>query len=219
LHWRLLHLIFIITKETKMNAFTITPFELESAISGHMRAGVKVYGYWSSDPITVYCRRTYSSTATENLWEVEVSHSTGGRDPKQVESDTQAAKNFGAALIAAAEYAEQFITENAEKCEQVYQDNLARVRREAEEIKIANQKAVDEDPRLGVPQAYAMVAELEEGKMVRMYPRGSSYPKLVTCSKGFKTLFYVGGSRVARKDVLDTLVNASVRTEAVEMGK
>lgn len=201
------------------SVYTIIPFNIEGdvEVGRYISASCRVFGFWSRDPINLYAQR--ESYNGEAKWRLTMSHNTGGRDSKEVESDTEASKNFGLALIAAAEYGEKFMAENADKLEEAYQANIARMRREEEERKAAHQKAMDEDTPLGYPQAMAKMFELEEGKMVRLYRRASNYPVLVTCSKGFKTLFYVNGTRTAKKEVLDVLANASARTQVVEVGK
>ena len=67
--------------------------------TGHIRVSFKVRGYWSSDSISVYGTRRFCDG---NKWEFSISHASGGRDTKEVESDADAAMNFAAALHEAA---------------------------------------------------------------------------------------------------------------------
>lgn len=198
--------------------FEITKFNLEEISNRYIYGSARVKGYWSRDPITMYLQRT-ENAAGEVKWEATISHSTGGRDPKVVESDMEAARNFGAALVAVADYCDEFLATEVDTIEAAYQKYLDEVRAAHEAEVAAKEKAIEDDKPLGYPSAHSKLFELEDGKMVRMYRRGSNYPVLVTCQKGFKTLFYVNGNRTAKKEVLDILANSSARTQTVEMGK
>lgn len=60
---------------------------------------IKVQGFWSRDPISVYIDAGKGKIETRVTW------STGGREPEEVESDLEAAENFAQAILGAVELA------------------------------------------------------------------------------------------------------------------
>lgn len=124
---------------------------------GRARVTVRIDGYWSSDPINLYVERKvdYRDEGKAPVWEITMSHSSGGRLASQdgkhyrtedgyvaVADDLEAEANFGAALVAMAEFGRGLRACSAE-FELAYQ----KAKREREE---ARQKAIEAD----VPPTY-----------------------------------------------------------------
>jgi len=86
-------------------------------ISGFHMIPIKVKGFWCSDSIRVTVRRY-----RKQHWNVSISHSSGGRDTKEVESDIEAAENFAEGLMFAVSIAKN-IESTLSELEKVYTEN------------------------------------------------------------------------------------------------
>ena len=193
----------------------------DSIASGHARVTAKVRGYWSSDSITLYVRREFGIRADDGkgevFWKLEMSHSSGGRDPKEVESDLVAEANFGAAMIALAEYGENLKRTKLGDFEMLYQQRRAKAKAEREAQAAAEQAKIDADRALGVSRAEDLVDTVvnQPGKRIVWFKRGNDEDEGsagILLKRGAKTTFYVHAERVARKELVNTLANSSHRT-------
>lgn len=203
------------------STFTVAPYELEAiARDGHGRINVKVQGYWSMDPITLYIDRDW--IRTEGAWRLNLSHSSGGRDPKEVADDLVAECNFARAMIAMAEEGMK-IRECFEQMEAWYQDEKVIRKAQADAEAAAKQAIIDADPVIGMARAYGiveqMVAEVKDGgawasSVFKLFNRGHDRPVQVIASKyRVKTVFTVGGYSMGKKEVIERIARASVRSE------
>ena len=91
---------------TSSSPFVIAPYSIaDLGKNGGGSIEVKVQGFWSS-VATLYVRRKVAydfepETAIETVtWACEPSHSSGGRDPKELADDLEAEDNFAQALSA-----------------------------------------------------------------------------------------------------------------------
>ena len=115
-----------------MSNYTITPFDIANN-SGYLRAPVKVKGYWSNDVMTAYIQRQSAWTldvGTEFSWNASISHSSGGRDTAEVESDLDAALNFAEAMASLALYTKEFLDANITRLEETFMENRALAKKE-----------------------------------------------------------------------------------------
>jgi hypothetical protein len=103
------------TPELLANGFEIGAYDPEQ-IGAHGSASipVAVLGYWSRDPIQIRVAHDWRwerGTDEHRIeWKVSVSHSSGGRDSDVLGDDVAAERNFGKALIAAADEADKIRT-------------------------------------------------------------------------------------------------------------
>ena len=180
--------------------------------SGYGRVTGKIHGYWSHDSITLYIQR---DTFGSKKWRVTLSHSTGGRDTKEVASDLDAEINFGQALIAMAQFGKE-VEQRFEELESFYQARLEadRIARKAAEE--ATRAKIEADTPLGIRAAEVMIALALCGKVINVYKRGDTDPEPLTARMRAKTSFYFCGMRMAKKKVLDILANSSNRTAVVK---
>ena len=191
-----------------MEKFEIIPFDMDAAGSGYMRGTVKVHGYWSSDVISLYYRRSWSQpTGRTNMWEMQITHSSGGRDAKVVESDMDAEENFGLALVAAAKYARAFEAENAEKVEVAYQKQRAYERDLLAAEKAEKLKLFNEDTPLGYLNAVDLVNGLlgDERRLIKAYLRGSHQLMHVRVRIGRNIRFTLNGDAISKTKLLEFL--------------
>jgi len=116
---------------------------------------VKVTGYWSNDSIAIHVRRE-GLFAEKCGWFAEVSHSSGGRDSGEVADSHVAERNFGYALIAAADYAAKLET-MGDTFEKLYQTEVDRITEKARIEKAAKDKSLAADPAMGSDIAKEMI--------------------------------------------------------------
>jgi hypothetical protein len=135
---------------------------------------ISAYGYWSRDPITVYIRRGYRKDKETGsyLWEFSISHSSGGRDTKQVECDEQAVRYFAQGLLLAAQLVDT-LKGQLDELNRFADDEMEKHKRAAEEAARAQQAKFDADTPLGDRLAKALVltaeaAVLTTGKACRI---------------------------------------------------
>lgn len=183
----------------------------EIGASGSGRVTAKVTGYWSHDPITVYINRGYYGSFE---WSFTLTHSSGGRDTDEVESDLEAAKNFGAAMIAMAEYAEE-LKALAPQLEQYYQEQRAIDRAELAARKQAEQEKFDADTPVGIDMAEEMLTKLlakhNDGNIIA-YKRGQSSGCPIAIAKDRRAVYFVAGRVVSKQDAINTLAESSARS-------
>lgn len=205
-----------------MSNYIITPFDIANN-SGYLRAPVKVKGYWSSDAITAYIQRendwNVDVTNLTPTWKATISHSSGGRDTAEVEGDLDATLYFAEAMTALALYTKEFLSANTDRLEETFMENRALRIKEYEDAEAAVKKAAAEriasDPQITKDAADALLASVEAGKFVKMFARGSDYGRDVYMKNWGSKTFYIGGARVAKKVMKESLVAASARSEVV----
>lgn len=182
----------------------------EIGYEGYGRVTCKVHGYWSQDSITLYIERRYGSE-----WMVKLSHAAGGRDTKEVESDMDAAANFGQAMIAMAREGKSY-----EACfeimEEAYQRKLADQKAEREAAEAVKQAKFDADEKLGVVGATLLVDLMARGHVVSVYNRGEDRVVPASCSVRGNTTFYYCGQRIAKKELIRILALSSHRSRVME---
>ena len=222
------------TPEQAAVGFEILPFDMAAiGRSGSGRIEVRVVGYWSRDPIEVRIERDwYSAYRAQResgveadpltLWKVSVSHSSGGRDTDQAD-DCTASRNFGKALIAAADLACTF---DFAVCEAAHVERAAedQARRDAEEA--AKQAAIDADPALGHEYAKSLVellAALTKQRRtdlnIAVWDRGADDAArntlCVSTSRSGSVMFRLAGTSYSKADLIKILAIRSVRTNNV----
>ena len=195
--------------------FTIHPYDLEEiGRNAHGRITCKIQGYWSSDPITLYIDR-HGYGASQG-WKVTMSHSSGGRDTKEVTCDMQAAMNFADAMRELAIIGRDLILTYGDTLESFnQQERTARIAQDEAE-KAALAAKVEADPAMGVVAATDIVGVMAGGalKIVRFYVRGSDERSVtVSVARREKTKFYVGGATTAKKEVIALLAKLSTRED------
>lgn len=182
--------------------------------TGHFRIPIKVKGFWSGESITVYGDyRCYGSTG----WKFTISHSSGGRDTKEVECDGEAAKNFGEAMIAAGNLVALLRSVSyINKLTSEYESALA-LRAEQERIeRQARQERIDADPAIGESVAKEFLENLEPNEIVIAIKRGeevSSYSnrEFRVSNYGNRT-YYKNGERISKKEAIKQLAEYSERS-------
>lgn len=194
--------------------FTITPYDLERiGQTGHGTINCKIKGFWSSNPITLYVDRGFYGP--DRGWKVTMSHSSGGRDPKEVESDMDAAINFADAMRAMAIIGRELISTQGDALEIFYQQRMAEVAIEAAAEKAALAAKIEADPAMGDLTASDIVAQMATGRLpsnMSFYKRGSDVQAVtVSVQIRHKTKFYVDGRSSAKKSVIATLTGLSAR--------
>lgn len=201
-----------------MSNYTIEKFDI-SRSSNRLVSRVKVKGYWSSDSITAYINRemrwdsNYSATTPE--WKVSMSHSSGGRDTKEVADDLEAELNFAEAMTALALYVRDFLSTNLEKLEAAYQAEILEMKqREADRLKeIAERIAAD--ALLSKDTVDNLLAALTYRTQIKAYSLGGTRPVYITLANNNNKTYRLNGERVAKRRVLEVLNSASIRTEFV----
>ena len=201
-----------------MSNYTIEKFDISQS-SHRLVSRVKIKGYWSSDSITAYINRemrwdsNYSATTPE--WKVSMSHSSGGRDTKEVADDLEAELNFAEAMTALALYVRDFLSTNLEKLEAAYQAEILEMkRREADLLKeIAERIAADS--LISKDTVNNLLAALTSRTQIKAYSLGGTSPVYITLANNNNKTYRLNGERVAKRRVLEVLNSASIRTEFV----
>ncbi len=197
--------------------FEIKPFVIEGN-SGYISATVKVKGYWSHDPITAYLRRSWDQNKQDNAWELTMSHSSGGREPKEVESDTEASINFGNAMIALSEYAREFLSANLDKLEDEYQLTIAGLRAhqqaERERLIAEREEKLAKDPQIDSSVAMKLLEDLDdEDSYICMYARTNKVWARVNMYKSSgRTTYTLNHKRISKRDLTTLLLTSSHRS-------
>ena len=173
--------------------------------NGRHTVHCKVLGFWPTDVITMYVERWGYNT---NSWKIKISHSSGGRDTKEVESDIEAEINFANAIIALAQFGKE-IEQHFEEFETFYQAAMIKCRAEWEAERKAKQELIDSDVTMSEADAVSLIDAMTEAKEIRAVVRGSDSHKTVTCIVGGNKTFYVSGKRMAKKDIIALLTASS----------
>ena len=198
-----------------MTTHSITPYDLEEiGRNGYGSINCKILGYWSSNPITLYINRQGWSGAAPQ-WNVTMSHSSGGREPKEVESDMEAAINFADAMRELAIIGRDLLLTYGDTLESFYQQQceVYRIQREAERDAFAAKFAAD--PAMGVQHATDIVEHMAARRMpsdMTFYERGSDVRAvIVQVVIREKTRFFVNKQSVSKKAVIELLATLSAR--------
>lgn len=185
---------------------------------------VKVLGYWSTDVITIYVNRDFVWQEKSAKWVCSISHSSGGRDTKEVASDLDASTNFGCALIKASNIGREILFDQ-DKLEAAYQERMAEIRAESERKEAEEQAALDADPAMTKKQATALLALASKviapnAKMcVRFIARGNLGPEEVfKITRGVNNRsFYYQGVRVSYDAMVEILTKKASHTNATDV--
>jgi hypothetical protein len=209
-------LIYQIKQGNIMN-YTINEYSIEQiGRSGSGRITCKIDGYWSYDPISLYVDRKGWKPGEAN-WTVTMSHSSGGRDSKEVACDMQASINFAEAMIQMANIGKSLLSLHGEALEKSYQDERAKLKAQFEAEKAALNAKIDADAAIGEAAAAGIVAEMIVDATTntraarQFYRRGSDCKTRVYAEKWSHTRFKMNGMPVSKKDVIAEIAKLSAR--------
>lgn len=193
--------------------YTIAEYDLaELGRSGMNSISCKVKGYWSNDSISLYVRRDLFGNSRN--WTVQISHSSGGRDTKEVVSDTEAARYFGEALIAMCNLGDE-ILKHKDVLEANYQKQVAEYQEEAARERAAKQAAFDADTAIGAERAREIVEQmaLTGNGVVTLLDRGRDCaPNSLRVETRIKTIFYFNGNRISKQGAIMIVAASSARS-------
>ena len=153
--------------------------DLDKSIGSGFSFSVKVKGFWSSDSISVCINRSMfsdgnSATGFSSAYKISVSHSSGGRDSKEVADDVEAEQYFGEALIGVAKFVREEIQPRIPAWERMYQEELVAERLAIEAATKEQQAKIDADPEVGEQQAKVYAHMLRGGVIsdIVLFERG-----------------------------------------------
>jgi hypothetical protein len=198
--------------------------------NGGASISVSVHGYWSTDVIKLYVNRRIAWRGEEvSSWEVELSHSSGGRltetdeknypEPyyKGIKDSLEAEENFGRALIVAAAFGRE-IAKYTTQLEEHYQLRRAELHAEREAEKAAHAARVEADLPLGVAAAHELFVKatadlgMYAERRIMVYQRGADWPVELVISRKQNFTFRFMGDVISRKKALAELATASNRS-------
>jgi len=185
--------------------------------SGHGRITAKILGFWSSDSITLYIERQVSWNrdtlkSSEAKWVASMTHSSGGRDPKEVQCDLEAEMNFSTAMRALVSIGRDIINLHSETLEKEFQAERARFRAIEEERKAKKAAEIAADPAMGFYPAERKIDILARtGTGFAYHKRGSDSVMTFSVQRREKTRFYVNNMAVSRKGAIMELSMLSAR--------
>lgn len=161
--------------------------DLDKSIGSGFSFGVKVKGFWSSDSINVYINRSMfadenSANGFSSAYKISVSHSSGGRDSKEVADDIEAEQYFGEALVGVTKFIREEIQPRLDMWERMYQEERAAERLAIEAAKKEQQAKIDADAEVGEQQAKVYAHMLRGGVIneVVLYERGSANQQTIS---------------------------------------
>lgn len=167
--------------------FNLNGRDLDKSIGSGFSFGVKIKGFWSSDSIHVCINRSMfsdenSANGFSSAYKISVSHSSGGRDSKEVADDVEAEQYFGEALIGVAKFVREEIQPRIPAWERMFQEERAAERLAIEEAKKEQQAKIDADPAVGEQQAkvYAHMLRGAVINEVALYDRGFGYQQTIS---------------------------------------
>jgi len=192
--------------EIKMNGQSLESIGRRGSGSVDM----KIKGFWSGSTITLYVQRDFGVQAD---WKVSVSVSSGGRDTKEVATDSEAYTYFAEALIAATELAKAYEA-STDVLESFHQEQRAVDRAEFEAERAAEAAKVEADAPMGEEKAKQLVARMVSGEiqLVTVFARGQDAPRPLSCTIRAKAKLYFCGGIIARAEAIRMLAGASART-------
>jgi len=185
--------------------------------NGRGQITAKILGFWSSDSITLYIDREVSwnkSTfeASDAKWIAKMSHSSGGRDRKEVQCDLEAEMNFSTAMRALVSVGRDIINLHSETLEKEFQAERARCREIEEERKAKKAAELAADPEMGFYPAERKIDILARtGTGFSYYKRASDSVMTFSVQRREKTRFYVNNMPVSRKAAVEELSKLSAR--------
>lgn len=193
------------------NGFTVGEWSIKSVARNQCSIPVSVAGFWSRDPVSIYCHRRYSGQ-----WKFSVNVSSGGRDDKVIASDGEAYINYGEAIVAAACVAQE-LERRVDEIEAEYQAYSAELALIASREEAERQAKYDMDQPLGRRRAKQMLevaiadAGLKGGVAIEAYRRGSDIKVMIYVERMMKTVISWGGGRISKQYALELLEDCSAR--------
>jgi hypothetical protein len=197
--------------------FTIAPYTFNEIGRNQRSIAVKVVGFWSQDPISIYVQRGWSEKVE---WKFSLSVSSGGRDSKVVASDAEAYTNYGEAIVAAASVIRD-MEANIDLIEAGYQEYRAELAAEQARLEAEKQVRIAADEPIGKIRAKAIVAQLAaesalntHREVIREFKvRGDDEKRLFSAVTRDKTKFYYGyGSLIiSRSDLIAKIADFSAQ--------
>jgi hypothetical protein len=174
---------------------------------------VKVFGYWSSDTITIYARVDYFRG---NGLKIDMTHSSGGREPKEVVCDIQAEENFGIALQGAAVVARQIQAMGPEVMTEhgIYKAELEAYAKTEQDAKDA---AVAADPSMLLGDAQRVVEAAKAGLKFKLFKRGETEAAYTLYRSGrlfylsIQDVYYSSDMAIGKYKLLTKLCGLSAR--------
>ena len=161
--------------------------DLDESIGSNLSIGVKVKGFWSSDSIHVYINRSMfsdenSANGFSSAYKISVSHSSGGRDSKEVPDDVEAEQYFGEALIGVTKFIREEIQPRIPAWERLFQEEERAAERADIEAAKEQQAKIDADQEVGEQQA-KVYAHMIRGAVINevvLYERGYAYSQTIS---------------------------------------
>lgn len=196
--------------------FTIERMDYKTIGREQRSIPVQVVGFWSRDPISIYCQRGWSE---EVKWKFSLSVSSGGRDTKVVESDADAYINYGEAIVAAAMLIKD-LEANVDQIEAGYQEYRAELAAAAERERAAKQALIDADPEMGTGKATRIIKQvildLEDPARgrelaIQAYRRGTDVRNIIYVRKYTKLVCEFAGKRISKQEAIEILSQCSAR--------
>lgn len=124
--------------------------------NGEVSISAAVKGFWSMDTISAYAR-CYSYKDVE--WTYSISTSSGGRDPKVVESDIDAYAYYAEALLAVTQELQKH-KDNASERTKMFETESARIQAQYEAEKKARYEAWESETPITLEEAKAIIKTL-----------------------------------------------------------
>jgi hypothetical protein len=195
----------------------MTVNDLLTDTSGWISINVKVEGFWSSNSLTLYVKRreNWRDEGTPAKWEFEISRSSGGRDPKEVEDDLVASTNYAYDMLKLVDFARSLSVDELEARHQYF---VAQWREKDRLEKEAAKEKFDADCVMTEAEAKVAVARLisdENVDSMNVRLRGNDneikFSREETCM-GRVTL-RMGGTRISRTNLIKELLNGKYSNE------
>lgn len=197
---------------------------------GGMSLAVYVHGYFT-DVITIYvnrkldwelCKETGTDAAT---WEFQVTHSSGGRESKEVADDLDAEVNFAQGVMAAVQHARLLRSQTAD-LEKAYQAQCEVQRLRHLEKQAAKAAAAEADLQLGDRAAAqllttaASTTDRRTERQIKAWDRGSStdhpdYVFTTRMGRDSTIRYFKSGVMLSRTKAIQDLAVCSVRSALV----
>ena len=217
--------------------FTITSEPVLSQVERYGNASIKykVEGFWSNDLITVYISRRFGS----DKWHIYDSHASGGTDDKFEGAEWERTRNFGSAMLDAADKIHfwsnniQLLEEAAAKYDAEMAIRAEQRAREQEAIRLELEEAERIDriinPSMGVEAATKLAAELKAEvtttdnafawQQVRPRANDANYGRKVMAEAqnltGKSTRFYLNKVAMSKAHFIKTLAEDFVIAQEV----
>ena len=188
--------------------FEIAPFNLaDIGYNGYGAIRTKVRGYWSQDVITLYVERQFGSKE----WDIRLSHSSGGRDPKVVECDMEAEMNFAEAIKAVAEIGLDIKYNQIALLEENYQRRIQDDKEKMAAEKAALDAAFAADKAIGIALARYKLDTLGDYDTLKVFVRGTDKVRQFSVSHRIKKTFTLQGMRISKQEAIEELAKCSTR--------